>query len=468
MSRLALSLVLAVALAAPASAAPLKGQLVGGGVANPDATGLLTYRNGPILAHVKVQTVYWGNNVQFSGTGTQSLDAFYKAVVQSQHYDWLIEYKTPTQPVLGRGSFLGSYAYTSGATGTIDDSDIQTALAGLIDAGKVPAPDADTLYAIHFAPGIDITQQGQASCQVFCAYHGSFTHKSAKVFYSVVPDQGGNCAGGCGGNASLFNNTTSVASHELVEATTDPDVGENVLSWYNDSQGEIGDICNAQQCKAGTLTACPGSYVVQLEYSNKNNKCIAVDPTVVVNDFSVAVAPTTVEVPAGGMTTVALTLTKTAGNADTVKLSASAVTNLTSSFNPTSATSDNGKSTITISASPTAMAGTMATVTVTAAGTTSTHTVDIPVTITAPPDMAMAPDLAEPNTGGNGGSGGGGSGGNGTGGNGTGGNGNNGNGGSGGGGGTDTGCSMGGGNIAGSWAFAAVLLLALAFRRRRA
>jgi MYXO-CTERM domain-containing protein len=469
MSRIALALVLGAALTAPAAAAPINGQLVGGTVANPDASGLLTYRGGPILAHVKVQTVYWGSNVQFSGTGTQSLDAFYKSVVQSQHYDWLTEYKTTNQPVLGRGSFIGSYAYTNGATGTVTDTSIQSALGTLIDGGKLPKPDADTLYAIHFAPGIKITQNGQASCQVFCAYHGSFSHGGSKVFYSVVPDQGGSCAGGCGNDPSLFNNTTSVASHELVEATTDPDVGENVLSWYNDSQGEIGDICNGQQCKPGTLTACPGSYTVQLEYSNKNNTCIAVDPTVVVNDFSVALSPTTVTVPVGGMTTVALTLTKTAGNADNVKLSASAATNLTTSFSPTSATSAGGTSMVTFAASPTAMAGTMATVTVTAAGTTSSHTVDVPVMITAPPDMSMQPDLAEPNNGGNGGSGGGGSGGsgNGTGGNGTG-NGGSGGNGNNGGGGTDTGCSMGGGSIAGSWAFAGLILLALAFRRRRA
>ena len=465
MPRIALSMVLATALAVPALAAPLGQQLVGNSP-EPNASSTLTYRGGPILAHVKVFTVYWGKNVQFSGTGTQSLDAFYKAVVASPHYDWLNEYKTTSQPMLGRGSFLGTYAYTTGATGTIDDTDIQAALGTLIDQGKLPKPDADTLFAIHFAPGISITQQGQASCQVFCAYHGSTTHGGSKIFYSVNPDQGGSCAGGCGTDPSLFNNTTSVASHELVEATTDPDVGENVLSWYNDSQGEIGDICNGKQCKGTTgTTGCPGSYTVQLEWSNGHNACIAVDPTLVVNDFSAAVAPTSITVPVGGMTTAMLSLTKTSGNADNVKLSASSVTNLTVSFMPTSATSDGGKSTITVAASPSAMAGTMATVTVTATGTASTHTVDIPVMITAPPDMAMQPDLAQPDNGGNGGgtgTGGNGTGGNGTGNGGSGGNGNN------GGGGTDSGCSIGGGSIAGSWAFAGLVLLALAFRRRRA
>ena len=471
MLRCALPLVLGTILSSPAFAMPLAGQVVNRvGEAQPQASGnTLTYMGGPILDHVKVFTVYWGSNVAFKGTGSQGLDSFYQGVVQSNYYDWLIEYKTTSQPMVGRGSFIGSYAYTAGATGSIDDSQIQSDLGTLIDSGKLPKPDANTLFAVHFAPGIDITQGGQASCQVFCAYHGSFAHGGTNVYYSVVPDQGGSCAGGCGGDPSTFNNTTSVASHELVEATTDPDVGQNDLAWYNNSQGEIGDICNAKQCSGTTgKSACPGSWVVQLEWSNKNNACISNDPSVVVNDFSIAASPTTITVPAGGMTTTKLTLTKTAGTADTVKLTAGTVTDLTTSFSPTSASSDAGTSTLTISAAPTAMAGTMTKVTVTATGMTSTHTLDIPVMITAPPDMAMLPDLAQPVTG-NGGSGGSGGGngnngngnGNGTGGNGTGGNGN-------GGGGSAGGCSISGGSLAGTWAFAGLVLLALAFRRRRA
>jgi MYXO-CTERM domain-containing protein len=467
MSRTALALMLTVGLGiSTAMAAPPGAQLVGGGGANPNATNTLTYRGGPVLAHVKVNTVYWGSNVAFSGTGTQSLDAFYTAVTQSAYYDWLIEYKTTSQPSVGRGTFGAQYMYTAGKTGSITDATIQSSLGTLIDGGKVPAPDADTLYAIHFAPGISITMSdGSASCSVFCAYHGSFNHGGKAVFYAVNPDQGGACAGGCGGDASTFNNTTSVASHELVEATTDADVGQNNLAWYNDSKGEIGDICNAQQGKVG-------SYVVQKEWSNSQNACIVTNPNVMVNDFSVAAAPAMLTVAAGGMTTTMLTLTKTAGMADTVKLTSTPPTGLTVSFAPTSATSDAGKSTVTVSAAPTAMAGSMLKFTINAAGTTSSHTLDVQVMVTAPPDMAMSPDLAEPAGGGSGGTGGGGSGGSGGGGTGgsgggtgtgTGGNGNT------GGGGSDSGCSIGGAaSIGGVWILAALLLAGLAFRRRRA
>jgi hypothetical protein len=164
MSRTAFAMILSIGLGvSPAMAAPVGAQLVNHNPV-PEAGSTLTYRGGPILAHVKVNTVYWGTGVQFSGTGTQSLDAFYTAVTQSAYYDWLIEYKTASQPMVGRGSFGMAYAYTTGKTGNITDANIQTGLGTLIDGGKVPAPDGDTLYAIHFAPGINITMSdGSAS-----------------------------------------------------------------------------------------------------------------------------------------------------------------------------------------------------------------------------------------------------------------------------------------------------------------
>src|SRR5205823_1198302 len=125
----------------------------------------------------------------------------------------------------------------------------------------------------------------------------------------------------------------------------------------------------------------------------------------------------------------------------------------TVAFAPTSATSDGGKSMLTVTVSPTAMAGTTPKFTITATGMSSAHTTDVQVAIVAPPDMAMLPDLAQPQGGGgNGGSGGGGNGGTGGGGGGTG-TGGNGNGGSGDHGGA-SGCSIGPGTVSGCWGFA--------------
>jgi hypothetical protein len=88
---------------------------------------------------------------------------------------------------------------------------------------------------------------------------------------------GSGCDTGCGTDPSLFNNQTSVASHEMVEAITDAAVGLATanappLAWYDQTNGEIGDICNAQQ---GTFVGSDGvTYTVQLEFSNQASDCI--------------------------------------------------------------------------------------------------------------------------------------------------------------------------------------------------
>ncbi|KAJ3253050.1 hypothetical protein HK103_001012 [Boothiomyces macroporosus] len=234
----------------------------------------LTYYGGPVISNVKVFTIFWGgqSNVQYAS----QINQFYTGVTNSALFDMLAQYDTPTQNI-GRGSFIGSYDYTGAATGTLDDSTIQTTLKSLISSGKVPAADSNTYYAIHFAPGVSITQGGSSSCVEFCAYHNTIQNGSGYIYYGIIPDQGGSCAGGCGSDSNPFNNLCSVSSHELIEATTDPAVGlatgnSAPLAWYDSNNGEIGDICNAQQ---GTIVGGDGNtYVVQAEFSNKDNACI--------------------------------------------------------------------------------------------------------------------------------------------------------------------------------------------------
>ena len=110
----------------------------------------------------------------------------------------------------------------------------------------------------------------------FCAYHGTFVRNGVNVNYGVIPDIGqSGCNGGCGGS-TVTNNTDSVASHELVEATTDPAVGLATtcvppLAWYGQvDNGEIGDLCNGQEA----ANAC-GTFTVQKEWSNSAHACVS-------------------------------------------------------------------------------------------------------------------------------------------------------------------------------------------------
>jgi hypothetical protein len=236
------------------------------------STPHLQYFGGPLLSKVKVQIVYWNSQVSHQ----DKLPGFYSSVLKSPYFDWLKEYDGGGQTV-GEGKYLGAYtdSVKAAAGSQIEDADIRTELSKRIADKSLPAPDANTLYMVYFPPGLNIDLGGSGSCQVFCAYHNTYTADGRTVAYGVIPDQGGSCAGGCGGAANEFDNETSVSSHELIEAVTDPQVGlvtgnqpEAPMGWYDSNYGEIGDICNAVQAKVG-------AYTVQREWSNSRNLCVA-------------------------------------------------------------------------------------------------------------------------------------------------------------------------------------------------
>lgn len=228
----------------------------------------LTYYGGPVLANVKVWTVFWNSSVP----NQANLNSFYSTITSSAYFSWLSEYNTPSQTI-GLGSLGGSVVDTGAPAGsTITDTQIQTELSRLMSAGLLPPNDGNNLYMVHFPAGVSIKQGTSTSCVQFCAYHGTYVRGGKNAYYGVIPDLSGGCASGCGSNTKL-NNTTSVSSHELIEAVTDPAVGiaQNLaapLAWYDNTNGEIGDICNGQQ---GSVAG----YTIQLEFSNQANACIA-------------------------------------------------------------------------------------------------------------------------------------------------------------------------------------------------
>ncbi|MDQ2719688.1 MAG: hypothetical protein M3Z26_08025 [Bacteroidota bacterium] len=220
----------------------------------------LTYRGGALLPNVEVFTIFWGADWQTSlkDTATQ-LNQFYQAILQSTLMDELSEYDTPKYKI-GRGKLTGTITITENAPAqTITDTEIQTQLLSWIKSNKsFPKPNANTLYFIYFDTGISVSMGGSSSCSSFCGYHNN---ADTTTFYAVMPYP--DCAGCLGGNKPL-DALTATSSHELCEAITDPIPGSG---WYDDTYGEIGDIC---AWKFKTLDG----YNVQLEWSNKNNKCI--------------------------------------------------------------------------------------------------------------------------------------------------------------------------------------------------
>ena len=211
--------------------------------------------------------------------------------------------------------------------------DDETELSNQLAAGHLPPPTHDpagndnTYYSIFFPHGDTINQGGTSSCVAggFGGYHGTIANAGGfgEIYYGVQPDfqAGSGCDFGVG-SGTEFQNEMSVATHELVETTTDPEVGlaANVaapIAWYDNANGEIGDICNAQE---GSIVGADGqTYTVQQMFSNvvsvSNNGNAGIVTCPVSNDFSISANPASVTVAAGASGSSAITTAVVAGSA---------------------------------------------------------------------------------------------------------------------------------------------------------
>lgn len=287
----------------------------------------LTYYGGPVVSNVQVQPVRWGSGTyipQVAGTTTPNMQTFFQSITKVPYPGWLSEYNTigtgvtgETGQRIGAGSVLPakSISPATPANGTvIYDSQIRDELLAQIYVKNMlpkPAVDAhgleNTTYALYFPAGVNICQDQQLTqCSghppgnptappVFCGYHSSFgvvntsTHqKVADVRYIVLPDSGSALwQSGCTTNVANTAATglEAVASHELAEVITDPEVGEAgsvgaPLGWYDGTgsstdPGEIADICDVAQSEHTTgITGTDGHpYVLENLWSNRMGAC---------------------------------------------------------------------------------------------------------------------------------------------------------------------------------------------------
>src|SRR5262249_16047080 len=124
----------------------------------------------------------------------------------------------------------------------VSNAAIQAELARLIHAGLLPAEDGNNLYFVHLPARVQVVDPLMGtSCTDYGAFHDSFDLDGHPTFYALMPECGGECAGA---SCDLFEGLTTSASHELIEAVTDPNVGtwgtegtsnNHALAWDDDN-----------------------------------------------------------------------------------------------------------------------------------------------------------------------------------------------------------------------------------------
>lgn len=210
----------------------------------------VTYHGGALLTNVEAQAVFLGADWNSNSTLTNqaaSLNQFVGYVVNSPYMDML----TQAGYNVGRGSATTGQTLNlaiNKSTG-ITDTQIHADLQAAINSGQLAAPDANRLYVVYVEPGVVIKLGTETSQRNFLGYHGAFAGrtsagKAADIRYAVIAYPGSpNPSATSQGFANSTDDLTSVASHEIAEAVTDPDVNYKPIGWYDDQQnGEIGDL----------------------------------------------------------------------------------------------------------------------------------------------------------------------------------------------------------------------------------
>lgn len=206
-----------------------------------------------VINSVHVQGVYLGPAFGAGKTNAGDvtyLDGFLSYIVGSPFMSALSPYGVTTGTASPGKVLTGTLPhYSSTNRKYVTDSQIQSILVSNI--GSLIPPAANTLYVVYTEPGVAIDAGGGAtSINTFLGYHSYASFTSGNVTksfaYAVMPYPGSpNPSSSSQGFANARDELTSVTSHEIGEAATDPDTmngwWETVIETdtYKNSKGQV-------------------------------------------------------------------------------------------------------------------------------------------------------------------------------------------------------------------------------------
>ena len=206
----------------------------------------LTNKGGAILSAPKIVTIVWTADPNY-----RKYEAFDDAIGASDYWRAAVgEYGVG--PAKGGGHV--EIATPPPASFAVDsandeiDAFIVNGVGGAPGNGW-PVPDAQTMYLLYIPESVAILQRGKDACANNTGYHTETTvGANAHVVYGIVAEKCHDYL------ASVLDNTTETASHEIGEASTDPhtntdlaltgfDADHYVWELFQQRQDENGDAC---------------------------------------------------------------------------------------------------------------------------------------------------------------------------------------------------------------------------------
>jgi hypothetical protein len=205
-----------------------------GGNAAPGANGI-SYHGGPVLGGtVNVYFIWYGNWT--GNAATTILTDLASNIGGSPYFNINKTYTGVTGAVHYAGSTTDSYS--QGASFT--DSAVATIVSSAITSGRLPK-DTNGVYFVLTSADVHETS---GFCTSWCGWHTHGTISGSDIKYSIVSDPSTQCPASCSMQQAPNGNLgadamASILSHELEEATTDPDLN----AWYDTRGYENADKC---------------------------------------------------------------------------------------------------------------------------------------------------------------------------------------------------------------------------------
>ncbi|MFO0612279.1 MAG: hypothetical protein U0414_06815 [Polyangiaceae bacterium] len=242
----------------------------------------LVKESGAVLTAPRIVPVYFAGD---DAALTQGMTNFTAALGASSYWA-----AVATEYGVGAATATAPVELAETADAHLDDADVQAWLAAKLDADDpaFPAPDANTIYLLVYPKGTTVTIEGATTCVDLGAYHNSTkldaAHGGLDVPYAVIPR--------CGAFQGLsgIDELTVAASHEILEAATDPlpfeapafdTLDPDHAVWPIFTGNEVCDLCDASRSSYGKL---PGfDFAVERCWSNAaasalHDPCVPANP----------------------------------------------------------------------------------------------------------------------------------------------------------------------------------------------
>ena len=239
----------------PQRTRPLTGtRLRRAGVSAASGSPMLQDFGGPVQTSASLHLIYAGSWWQGQGAADRAhMDGFARQLPSSPYAGVLAQYRGARPPAWS-GSHLAPTDFSQ-----VDENVLAQIVAPYANASP------NTIHTVVLAPGSVLTaSDGSSSLNGLGGYHGQLQANGRQLYYAGIQPDGMNLDG------VRRHAMTTIVGHELAEFSTDPNVEQNQLSFYNNIFGEIGDAA-VDLLPSNQLFELVNGYAMQRLWSNRDN-----------------------------------------------------------------------------------------------------------------------------------------------------------------------------------------------------